>query len=166
MITQERLKELLHYDPETGIFITISKRGCNSAGAIVGHTRIDGYVDIRVDNRLYRAHRLAWLYTFGEWPKFQLDHINGVRNYNPISNLRQASKLENMQNTKTYETNTSGYTGVVFHKLSGLWAARIQIKKVVISLGYHKTPELAYTAYLAAKAIHHTFQPTPREASL
>jgi hypothetical protein len=109
------------------------------------------------------AHRLAWFYVHGEFPKCELDHINGVRDDNRISNLRECSRAENMQNAGMFKTNTSGYTGVTWHKQRRKWAAQIWVNNKRMYLGLRESKEDAYALYLEAKAKYHTFQPTPRE---
>lgn len=115
LLTQTRLKELLSYDPETGIFTwvkTVSNRAPagKTAGAD-GH----GYRDIRLYGRLYKAHRLAWLYMTGDWPLDQIDHINGTRSDNRWVNLRAATLTENNRNIGTQVNSTTGYKGVSKH---------------------------------------------------
>jgi hypothetical protein len=165
MITQNYLKELLHYNPDTGLFTRLTSRGGAKAGAVAGGKHHSGYISIQVDGKLYAAHRLAWLYQFGHWPTDQLDHINGVCHHNAIANLRQATRSQNGQNTKMYNSNTSGFFGVSYYKASGKWLAKIKIGGKRKQLGYFNTPEEASEAYLKAKAIYHTFQPIPREAA-
>lgn len=113
IITQARLKELLHYDPETGHFTWLVDRNqrvlCgHRAGAVVAH----GYIGIGVDRRAYRAHRLAFLYMEGKFPDAEVDHINRVKYDNRWGNLRAADRLDNMANTGIQSNNTSGHRGV------------------------------------------------------
>ena len=84
-LTAERLREVLDYDPDTGVF-TRKVRTASSVkvGDVAGSLNGKGYIRIRVDGRLYFAHRLAWLYVHGEWPVDQVDHINGIKNDNRI----------------------------------------------------------------------------------
>jgi hypothetical protein len=98
-LTQERLKELLHYDPETGIFTNLTQRGGHAKkGAVAGTKNSIGYVCIRIDYDQYRAHRLAWLYVYGEFPEKFIDHMNEIRDDNRIINLRLATHQENLHN--------------------------------------------------------------------
>jgi len=138
-LTQDRLKELLDYDPETGEFVwKISKRGIR-AGSVAGTLKPIGYICIRVDGKLYRAHRLAWLYTYGYFPENQIDHLNGIRDDNRITNLREVSQFCNMQNQKTRSDNTSGFPGVCWRKQRRKWKAQIQIQGKRYGLGYYDT---------------------------
>lgn len=163
-MNSEKLKELLHYDPETGAFTWIvDRRGKAQAGTIAGCVEPQGYIRIRIKNKLYKAHRLAWLYTYGIWPKDQIDHINGVRNDNRICNLREASNAENCQNADIRSDNTSGYIGVYWNKRTSKWVANIRVDYKLKRLGLFDTPEEAYAAYLKAKEALHEFQPVPRE---
>ena len=152
MLTQERLKELLDYDPETGVFVWKVNRGRTAkAGTPAGNKNHDGYNRIMVDGKHYMAHRLAWFYVYGVWPANELDHINRERGDNKISNLRKASRLENMWNRARHSNNTSGYAGVSWSKLHNKWRADIQVNGKGKHLGLFNTPEEAHTAYLAAK---------------
>ena len=116
MITQARLKELLSYDPETGIFIwVVGRQGIDGVNEQAG-TLHEGYRRIRVDGMCYRSHRLAWLYTYGSFPLNQLDHIDHNRSNNAISNLRLADVEQNNRNASKHKKNSSGVTGVYWHK--------------------------------------------------
>jgi hypothetical protein len=156
MLTQARLKELLHYNPDTGVFTNLSARSTSiKAGVSAGYIRQDGYVVIKVDSKPYKAHRLAWLYVHGSWPIDLIDHI---RSDNKISNLREATNRQNIQNLKAARSdNGSGYLGVSFRKGCGKWRATIFIDGMNRSLGDFDTPELASEAYLTAKRIHHEY---------
>jgi hypothetical protein len=152
MLTQERLKELLDYDPETGVFTrkvrTTSKI---HVGDAAGGLDSKGYLLIRVDGKRYIAHRLAWLYIHGCWPDKDLDHINRIKTDNRIGNLREVTKAQNQWNTSSYKNNTSGYPGVSWHRKDKKWRARISIHGKYMFLGNYATPEAAYVAYMEAK---------------
>ena len=128
-LTQARLKELLHYDSDTGIFIWIAFV-CSKVkiGDVAGHrNQSDGYIKVSIDNKDYLAHRLAWLYIYGEFPPDQIDHINHIRNANWINNLRLARDTSNKKNQSQYKSNTSGYTGVYWCKPRSKWVSQINI---------------------------------------
>ena len=169
-LTAERLRELLHYDPETGIFTWLnssSGRGrVIKAGAIAGVGRGHRYIRIGFFGYRNYAHRLAWLYVYGKFPVNHIDHINGNGHDNRIKNLREATHAENHQNTKIRVDNSIGFTGVYFHKTTGKWRAAITANKKTHSLGLFRTPELAYEAYLEAKSKLHAFNPKPRRQGL
>lgn len=159
-LTQKQLKELLVYDPATGVFTwRVSRRAC-TAGSIAGSDK-DGYRRIGISNHMYHAHRLAWLYTHGAWPEQQIDHINGIGSDNRIENLREASPSENMQNRRGNTNNSSGYAGVT--RSRGGWQAQIMSGGVSYFLGRFNDPEAAHAEYLAAKAKLHKLQPVPRK---
>lgn len=162
MITQSRLKELLHYDPDTGVFTWLVSRQRIRCGDVAGCIRSDGYRKIGVVGKPYQAHRLAWLYMTGSWPKDGTDHRNGVKDDNRWDNLREATQCENNQNMAIPSTNTSGFMGVSWDAQAGKWKAAIGIAGRVKNIGRFTTPEAAHAAYLSAKAETHTFQPTPR----
>lgn len=162
MLTQSRLKELLHYCPDTGVFTWQRARQGVRVGCVAGGIGGEGYRSIRVDGRNYLAHRLAWLYVYGEWPKDQIDHINGVKDDNRIANLREATNAENNQNLAMRSSNKSGFVGVHWHSRDRKWHANIRINMKRKFLGRFNTPESAHAAYLAAKAELHTFNPTVR----
>jgi hypothetical protein len=151
-LTAQRLRELLHYDPETGIFTrAVSRQGRNGlAGCVAGGKTESGYIRISLYNRLHRAHRLAWLYMFGDWPSGDIDHINGIRGDNRIENLRDVSTSVNMQNQREAQPrNASGFLGVTIH--GSRFEASIKLNGKNIYLGSYKTPELAHAAYLEKK---------------
>lgn len=161
-LTQARLRELLHYDPETGIFTRLATpgyRGNYRAGTASACVSTTGYVVIRVDGRLYVAHRLAWLYVHGELPPEDVDHIDANRTNNKLSNLRLATRSQNMQNQrKPRKDNTSGFLGVTFDSKNKRWRAQLQIDGKNKGLGRYATPEAAHAAYLKAKVALHPFQ--------
>ena len=158
MITQADLKKRLRYEPETGNFYWIGKPSKRlPAGAKAG-TQINGYIRIHMGGKLYGAHRLAWLYTHGVHPTYQIDHINGNGLDNRIENLREATALENAQNKrKAQKNNSHGNLGITYDKAKKLWRARITLAGTRIYLGKFKTQEQASNAYLQAKAKLHPF---------
>lgn len=163
MLTQSRLKELLNYDPDTGVFAWLVKPSKRvNVGAIAGCLSIYGYRQIQIGGEQYFAHRLAWLYMTGDWPKHQLDHRNGLRDDNRWDNLREATNAENGQNLAIFSNNTSGFMGVSWDHKRQKWQASLMTNGHHKHLGRFDTPEAASAAYLAAKAEHHTFQPIPR----
>ncbi len=165
MLTQSRLKELLHYDPETGGFTWLLRTSNRiRVGGIAGCARRDGYRIIRIDGKNHMAHRLAWLYVHGDQPPAETDHINGLRADNRIANLREATKFENQQNRAIHRRNTSGFPGVSWNKEVGKWQAHIRLESRSKYLGLFEMPEDAHSAYLKAKAELHTFCPTVRAA--
>lgn len=157
MVTQARLKELLDYDPGTGVFIWRVSRGTARAGSVAGTFNSEGYIRIKIDRKLYLAHRLVWLYVCGKFPVNQLDHIDRDPSNNRIENLRLATQAENKQNLSKPYTNTSGVVGVSWNKQTGKWQAYIQLNNRQIHLGLFDTIEEAAAARAAAKAKLHTF---------
>jgi len=136
--TQEILKKLLHYGPETGVFtwrVTIT--GCVDPGDVAGYVDGDGYRYIKMSGKKCKAHRLAWLYMYGHFPPDQTDHINQDPSDNRLVNLRSVSFEKNMQNKKLPANNTSGLMGVGFCKRENKWLARITVSKKHIDLGYY-----------------------------
>lgn len=135
-LTQDRLKNLLSYDHDTGIFSwAIDRNGGAYKNDTAGGLSKIGYITIRVDGIRYPAHRLAWLYTYGEWPERQIDHINHIRDDNRISNLRSATHSENGKNQSMCSNNTSGATGVRRMTGSDRWVSRICVDGEPMHLG-------------------------------
>ncbi len=153
-LTQARLKELLTYDPVSGVFARIKPVKGNRPGKL-GRIN-DGYLLIGIDRNSYAAHRLAWLYIHGKWPAGMLDHRNGVRLDNRIDNLRDASYEVNAQNLQHAKRNSdSGVLGVGFDRVNRKWRAKITIHKRTVCLGRYPSMEAASSAYIAAKRKYH-----------
>lgn len=154
-LTCEELRRIILYDPQTGSFTwkVAAARRVKVGGPAGGKS--GRYVCIRIHGRLYRAHRLAWLYVTGQWPKDQVDHINGVEDDNRFLNLREATNTENQRNRKKKKDNTSGFKGVCFVKSKRLWMASIVVQRKSINLGYFRAPEDAHRAYCAAAKKYH-----------
>lgn len=148
IITQEELKEQLHYNPETGIFtrkITSSSRAL--AGSVTGYKNRLGYIEITVKSSAYLGHRLAWLYMTGNFPKEFIDHIDGVRNNNKFSNLREATHSQNLQNVGMPKNNKSGVKGVTWNKAMKKWRCQCMANRIGYHLGYFDSLESAKNAY-------------------
>ena len=145
-LTQERLKKFYLYDPQTGIFERIKRMGGHLPNKVAGYKNPNGYIYIQMDGKNYRAHRLAWLYVYGEFPKNHIDHINKIKDDNRIENLRDVTHKVNIQNTCKPRTNTSGIKGVTWIAKKNKWLASIKHFGKSIHLGYYETIEQAQQA--------------------
>jgi len=152
LITQDLLKEHLHYDPETGLFRKIKTAKVNQeflwkeTGSIGGK----GYLYIRFAGFYCLAHRLAWLYVHGSFPNGYIDHINGDKTDNRISNLRDCSNSENLHNTGLSSRNTSGYKGVSWSRRAKKYRASIKVNSKYHYLGSFDSAYEAHLAYIEA----------------
>jgi hypothetical protein len=152
-LTQMQLHELLAYDPATGLFAwKISKNGRVKVGDRAGSKNNLDYMSIMIQKKSFKAHRLAWLYFYGCWPKNDLDHINGLRSDNRIANLREVTKKQNNENTTTRKDNASGYRGVSIHKQTGKWMARVSHHGVRIHAGLFDSKEDANFAAIQKRS--------------
>lgn len=153
-LTAARLRELLAYDPETGFLIRRFSIGGQKAGSIAGNTSNDGRVQLYVDGKNYKAHRLIWLHVTGAWPVNDVDHRDGNPSNNRWDNLRDVTHQVNQQNrqgpTKTNSTKTIGVT-----MNRDRYGAQIKIDGKRIWLGTFDTPEEASAVYLEMKRLHH-----------
>jgi hypothetical protein len=150
-ITPEVIRELLAYDPETGIFTRRVKRNKWPVGSVTGRAHNCGYFQIDVLGKRFLAHRLAWAYVHGVWPTHQIDHINGNRSDNRISNLREATPEENGANRTTLDSrNTSGVRGVYWARRDKRWRAQICLSGKRMYLGNYHSKADAAAAYNAA----------------
>ncbi|KXJ56550.1 MAG: hypothetical protein AXW12_00525 [Thalassospira sp. Nap_22] len=147
MITQEELKAILSYDQETGAFTWLSAHGPMPKGMTAGTLNKTGYIHIQINGRRYGAHRLAWLWMTGEWPKRQIDHRNNIRNDNRWTNLRKATKSQNCANSLTYKTNTTGFRGVSWHQRDQVYIAAIGGRVNRRHIGTFRSKEDAARAY-------------------
>lgn len=151
-ITQKHLKELLSYDPQTGIFKWKKTKGSRAQkGNIAGSLINTGYRMVCVDHKSYPAHRLAWLYVHGYFPEHSLDHINRIPTDNRIENLREVSDQCNMRNRKISHNNKSGISGICFCKQNKKWRVSISIYNKTYNLGRYKDFDNAVCARLAAE---------------
>lgn len=151
--TPARLREAFDYDPDTGL-LTWKIRTSNRAyiGREAGSPDGQGYRILMLDKCLLRTHRVAFAHYYGAWPVGFIDHINGNRSDNRISNLRDVSNAENLQNNwKPQKNSTTGLRGAARTKYPGIYAAEISVNRVRHRLGTFRSPEEAHAAYLEAK---------------
>jgi hypothetical protein len=135
-LSQEDLKINLIYDKDTGVFTW--KKSNNSkikVGYIAGGYDSYGYKTIKINNKLFKAHRLAWLYVYGVMPINNIDHINGIKDDNRILNLRECTQQTNNYNSSIRKDNKSGIKGITFDKKSNKWRANIRVDGEQIHLG-------------------------------
>ena len=167
-ITQEYLQSVLNYNKHTGEFTwkpreirsdtsrTDKTWNARYAGTVAGNLRGDGYVKIGLLGNLHSAHRLAWLYCFGEWPSSEIDHKNGDSKDNRIDNLREATRCEQNRNRRVSRKSTTGLKGVKVH--NGCFQSSIRFGGKERHLGSFKTAEEAHAAYAeASRRLHGQF---------
>lgn len=151
--TAEAIRNLLSYDAKTWVIRWISK-----GNAVAGIKDERGYVKIYMLRKQYRAHRVAWLLHYGEWPSVSIDHIDTDKSNNAMDNLRLATQMQNSCNKNVQANNTSGFKGVYFNARDGRYQARIRHDGKTYSLGYFKDAESAGNAYNeSAPKIHGEF---------
>lgn len=161
VLTQERLKALLRYDPATGVFTRLVRlpKSHYGVGEVAGSLNDSDAVMIMVDGKRHRAHRLAWLYMTGRWPSCEIDHRNRKRHDNRWSNLREATRGQQGQNMSKHRDGKSGFLGVTWRNDRRKWKAQIQVDGMRKCIGLFDEPQAAHEAYLKAKADLHTFNP-------
>jgi hypothetical protein len=156
-LTAERLREVLHYDPETGFFTWLCNRGrAAKSGQMAGNiSKSLGYRMVMIDQCNHYGHRLAYLYMTGALPLWQIDHIDGDRTNNRFANLRDVPQGINLQNRRAAQPNNKlGLLGVV--QRGNRFSAQITLNRKSIPLGVFDTPKEAHEAYLKKKReIHH-----------
>lgn len=157
-ISQEELKEVLDYNPDTGVFRWKIYRASNAkVGDVAGCIhKVNGYHEIGYNYQVYKAHRLAWIYAYGSIPEYiQIDHIDGNRANNRISNLRPCSNAENQKNRKIGKDNTSGYKGVSWNTRLGKWVVNVGLNNKRIYLGGYVDKAEAITVHKTFCEEHH-----------
>lgn len=166
MTTAEIIRQLLDYNPVTGVFIWLRRQETDQyvktwntrfAGKIAGRISVYGYREIVIDGVLHRANRLAWIYMTGEWPTLNVDHENTDRADNRWENLREATIAQNAWNVSSRKKNSFGLSGVGYHRncRSRPYSSRITVNGKLIHLGYFATPESAHSAYMEAVNKYH-----------
>ncbi len=160
MISQEYLKSILDYNPNTGIFtwkVNKSFSGKSRAGKQTGYKDKNGYMYIRIDYKLYRSHRLAWLYMYGEFTG-EIDHIDNNPSNNAINNLRLCTSSQNKCNMRLRSDSTSKVKGLHWYKAYKKWQVNITINKKTKCLGYFEDFfEACCTIYSARNKLHGEF---------
>lgn len=154
-LTQERLKQLLHYDPETGVFTWRMRPpgragggGKIVVGARAGGIAGDGYWVIGLGGRRYRAGRLAWFYVHGVWPEGDIDHKNVDHLDDRLDNLRPATRSQNLANKPKSSRNKTGFKGVSLYPKTGKYVSYASFKGRTVYCGYFDTPEEAHAAFV------------------
>jgi len=150
LITAERVRELLDYNPATGEFTWLKRTGRQGAGKPAATAKRLGYPVMGIDSKVYMASRIAWLWMTGSFPVRFIDHANGDPGDTRWTNLREATDQQNNRNKARQANNTSGFKGVSHQ--AGRWRARIVQDRKPISLGMYETPEEAHAAYCNAAA--------------
>jgi hypothetical protein len=156
------IKGLLSYDQQSGNLYWTDKQRIALRGKVAGSIDAYGYLQLSVKGKRYKAHRVAWLLTYGSWPNGEIDHIDGDKLNNRIINLRDVSSQVNAWNRKLAQRNNStGYRGVTKHRNKFMADIKVYGKKIY--LGLFETPELAHQAYLQAKTKHHAVEAKLKE---
>ena len=132
----ERIRELFNYNPDTGILTSKIKRHTLKVGDLVGGVGKFGYIQLKIDDKQYKAHRIIWAHYYGVWPELFLDHINRVTSDNRIVNLREATNSQNKKNQKLMSNNKSGFVGVCWHIHNQSWMASCMVNGKLHHLGY------------------------------
>ena len=147
-LTQKYLKSILDYNPDTGVFTWIIRPSYNmKAGGAAGSINGKGYNQIRINDIIFLAHRLAWLYMTGNFPEDQTDHINRDKSDNRWCNLRVCTNGQNKANSKKPTNNTSGYKGVRWFKKNKKWGAVIGFNNKDLYLGSYANKHEAAKVY-------------------
>ena len=152
------IKSKLRYDKDTGAFAWTQSRGSVKAGDFAESVNSRGYARVKVDGVHYLAHRLAWAFVYGEFPKSDIDHANGIKTDNRIGNLRLATRSENQCNRGRHANNKSGFKGVNWNPSTKKWAARCMVNGKRKHIGYFDDAASAAVAYQqVAVSMHGAF---------
>lgn len=152
-LTADQVRDLLDYDPATGNLAWRKTGKGRRLDRIAGSPDRHGYLQTRVNGRMYFNHRLAWLHVHGTWPQYVIDHINGNPADNRIENLRDVPRKTNQENQRkaAASNKTTGLLGASLHRKTGKFVAAIQTDRTKHYLGLYETPEQAHAAYVTAK---------------
>jgi hypothetical protein len=155
-LTQQELKAVLHYDPDTGLFTAVQTKYGRVAGQVVGSATREGYIYTSIRGKDRLLHRLAFLYMLGEMPKLLVDHINGNPSDNRWCNLREVSCHENLLNAKLSKRNKTGHKGVFYSDRlkKKKWQAQVMTNGVIWKRFFHTMQE-AVDAIRAHRAEMH-----------
>ena len=155
MVTQEELKKLMNYNPLTGLFTWLVPRGGRALKGAIAGTINKGYTDITLKGKRHGAHRLAFLYMTGKFPKDCVDHIDSDRGNNKWYNLREATTQQNAWNGKLKTNNTSGHKNVYWSKSSKKWSVMIRAEGCRKFIGYYRDLNEASSAAATARQKYH-----------
>jgi hypothetical protein len=156
-ITRQEAEKVLSYSPQTGVFTWVCRVGTRrAAGDVAGYLHSTGCITIGLNKKHIKAHRLAWLFVYDEWPAGDIDHINGNRTDNRIENLRIATKTQNAQNQRRGTRNKHGLLGIK-QTPCGNWTSSIRVDGVLHHIGTFHTAQEAHTAYVKTKQRVHPF---------
>lgn len=153
-LTAERLREVLRYCPETGVWTWLVARQRIRVGNAAGSITSGGYRHIVLEKRRYLAHRLAFLYMTGAWPSDEVDHIDLDRGNDRWSNLRNCTRSQNSSNKRVRSDSITGLKGVSWNIRTNKWLSRIRINGNLKDLGRYDCPAAAHFAYLIAADKH------------
>lgn len=163
-LTQEILKEFVHYDPQTGLMTRIKSVYKDKIGQVATDVDRHGYTRISLFWKTFKVHRLAWLYVYGYLSDLHIDHIDGDKSNNRIENLREATRSENGQNRrKPAPFSKSGLLGATYRKDRGKWIAKIAVNGKRTLIGQYDTAIEAHHAYMQAKKVLHPFGEIAKE---
>lgn len=161
---KDYLKNILKYDKNKGLFYWKNPKARNvKEGQLTGNKQKSGYITITVDSKQYLAHRLAWLYEYGVFPKNDIDHINGIRDDNRIENLRECTRQQNMYNRRLNKDSTSGVKNVHWSATSNKWRVRIRVNGKQIQLGVWDDLEFAELVAIEARIKYNGIYATDRK---
>ena len=158
LLTHVDLLKYVSYNPETGIFTRNHHRKGRKIGEVVGFTNVKGYVIININDRAYRAHRLAWFYVTGSWPVDQIDHKDTIKHHNWFDNLREADNNLNQKNkikARIDNQSSSNMTGVSFLKANQKWRVKLVINGKMTHIGLYTTQAEAELVCVELKKIHY-----------
>ena len=134
-LTQKKVRELFDYNEKTGILTSRIDRGKAKKGRQYRTISKNGYLELSINNTVYRVHEIVWLWWHGYWPEFMIDHIDKIRHHNWITNLREVSPQCNVRNSSISSTNTTGIKGVYLYARDNVFVAQISVKYKMIYLG-------------------------------
>ena len=160
--TIKRLRDLIDYDPKTGIMRwKVCKASRINIGDIITGKMKLGHLRVGIDGQRYLAHRIAWFHYYGKWPTKHIDHIDNNPENNAINNLRECTPAQNLWNRPAQCNSLLSLKGVSFDTRRGTWFARIMVEGKLHWLSSYNSPELAHAGYIkAAKKLHGEFART------
>lgn len=156
ILTQDWLRSLLDYDPETGVFINkVTRNPRAKIGRPAGTLNSEGYTVFQINGKKIFAHRAVWLYVHGAWPQDEIDHINRNRNDNRLCNLRAVDRCANAVNTGAFVNNTSGHKGVTWSARRKKWQVQMQVRRKTFYVGQYDLLADAVQARVIAEIFLH-----------